>query len=204
VGRRFDRDRGPRHHVERLEGRAARGRPDRSPRRRGDGVFGWSKSAAETAPAIPLLVGVFGYSAGQGVRGTSTAGDGVVGLSTSGRGVHGDSAAEVGVWGTSGSTVHAGILGQSTNSRTGGLRLQRRPRHRAPAPPETGVYGYAGKDDDAMGVCGTSPTGTGVYGFSPSGTGVWGNSTSSDGVCGNKRLGECRLRRQRHWTRRPR
>lgn len=113
--------------------------------------------------------GVFGSSAGEGVRGQSTVGTGVVGSSTGGIGVRGISASFEGVRGESIGTTSAGVVGYNTSGAG------------------FGVYGSA--TGSGAGVQGQSASGGGVVGASVIGSGVYGESsaastTSAAGVFG--------------------
>jgi len=113
--------------------------------------------------------GVFGSSAGEGVRGQSTVGTGVVGSSTSGIGVRGISASFEGVRGESGGASSAGVVGYNTSGAG------------------FGVYGSGA--GSGAGVQGLSVSGGGIVGASSSGSGVYGessavNTTAAAGVFG--------------------
>jgi hypothetical protein len=190
--------------VQNNNGFGISGTGTRTPTSRGDGVYGFSRTAGDPLGDLTASPGVHGESTnGTGVFGESqTEGFGVHG-SSFGTGVRGESRADGdGVFGSS-ADGH-GISGFSTNSLRAGVfgRSRRRPGA------ETAGVGVQGESSDNAGVAGTSLESVGVLGTSrapgffkgrgvigrfrpeglqpepPFGDGVAGTSTSGRGVAG--------------------
>jgi hypothetical protein len=145
----------------------------RTPTSRGDGVYGFSRTAGDPSGDLTASPGVHGESTnGTGVFGESqTEGYGVHGASfgtgvrgesnADGSGVFGSSADGHGISGISSSRSRAGVRGSST---------------RRPGAEQAGV-GVWGSSPDNAGVAGTSVSSFGVFGRSDN-VGVVGRSTS--------------------------
>jgi hypothetical protein len=144
-----------------------------------------------------LLAGVSTVG-GVGIYGESTSGYGVHAKSTSGYATWTESDTSAGIYATSdtndgvrafsgsgnaisGSTFgadHPAIVGRNLASGTGLLGVSNSDQYVPPAPPKTGVYGYAIQDPGSRGVWGEATSGQGVRGQATSGLGVRGFATS--------------------------
>jgi hypothetical protein len=109
----------------------------------------------------------------------------IEGISTSaGTGVFGASATGYGVIGLANGTTKSGVLGFSSNGRTGvaGVVNPLVELGDSPPPASTGVWGVSHASASSRGVFGHSVLGTGVEGWSSTGKGVYGFTDSGTAV----------------------
>jgi hypothetical protein len=162
----------------------------------GDGIVGWSGSAAgsglwgnntsggygvsgSTGGAFPKA-GVWGDNLGSGigVHGSCNTGTGVYANSNSGTAVqaysgtgfalYGNSVSNVAIYGTSSSIDEPAGAGRSSGNSTG-IQGYSGTGGLPTAKAKTGVHGYAAQDTNSAGVWGESPAGRAIQGTTTSG-----------------------------------
>jgi hypothetical protein len=130
---------------------------------------GINEASGTTGIYTTTGIGFVGTSPfGIGVFGNSSSNVGVYGNSDSNVGVYGNASSSIGVYGQNSATDLAAVAGRSFGNSTGVQGYSGTGAIPAPKA-KTGVFGYAGQDNNSRGVYGESPAGHGVHGKSSSG-----------------------------------